>query len=75
MYRFQLSRKEVTACDDETTVLGYNYYLVAYINQNLVKDELLYSSLALPNALCVVEHDAHARVAYNHFVDMSNTPS
>ena len=73
MYRFQLSRKEVT-CKDDPATLRYNYYILGYIDAELVKQELIHRSLAMPDALTLVDHDCKARSIYNDFLERKELP-
>ena len=73
-YRCKLSRKGVTPQNTEE-LLGYNYYLLGYINQELKKQEFIYSSLYTSNPLNLEIHDLNAKKIYDKRVSyISGTP-
>ncbi len=67
MYEFQLSRKAVISASSKD-LLGYNYYVSGYNNGELLKSELIYSSLATPKPLDLMIHDLAADTLYTTFL-------
>ena len=68
MYKFNLSRTEVTASYDKTRILGYNYYLSGFIDEQLKRKELIYTTLGSDNPLDKKAHDLKAQEQYARFI-------
>ena len=78
MYQFNLSRKKVTSTDD-SSLLGYNYYLIGIKDGDEKNKELIYSTIGLPEPLDLSIHDSKAANLYDNFmankIKLSKMPS
>lgn len=73
MYQFKLTRKGVHS-QDTTQLVGYNYYIVISFNEQIIKEQLIHTTVNTSNPTDLLRHDLIAKEIYNTHVNKDLNP-